>query len=177
MFQGADCCGSHCKTILWVSRSGKSLVTARRFLAAPHRGPFAQRKAQRESHTDCALILIADNVQCCVRCGHLTHTSNNYIGPAMSGAGSLLLWHRRESKWISHLMWIPSDSLLLLSGFVSLACRRRCTKTWSHVEKKYEIVLWHEFRAKLFCASVHSGSQCSKIVVTVLHTISIGHVK
>lgn len=46
-------------------------VTARGFLAAPHEGSLLSEK-HKENHGLGALSSIADNVQRCVRCGHLT---------------------------------------------------------------------------------------------------------
>lgn len=49
-------------------------------------GPFAQRKAQGVSRTDCTLSSICDNVHHCVRCRRLTLTSNSCVVPATAGA-------------------------------------------------------------------------------------------
>lgn len=109
-----------------------------RVFSSGARGALCSAKSTKRITDWARLSSIADNVQRCVRCGHLTPTSNSCVGPATADAGSLLLGHGQESKWMSHAMWIPSDRLLLLPGFVSLACQwrpqRLCLvlkKTWN----------------------------------------------
>lgn len=91
---------------------------------------------------------------------HLEHLRR----PPATDAGSPLLGHRQESKWMSHSMWFPTDRLLLLPGFVSLVCWRCCAKTLPHVEKHMKQLHVKEFGAKLICALVHSESRRQDLI-------------
>lgn len=81
-----------CSQSLRVPCTGTSQVTARWFLAARHGGHLLCKK-HKENQGLGALSSIANNVQRCVRCRHLTPTSNSCVGPVTADARSQLLGH------------------------------------------------------------------------------------
>lgn len=111
---------SHREMTLWAPHTGRSQTQLTASAAAPHTSPLLSVK-HKENQRRGALLSIADNVQRCVRCGHLTPNLTRLHRRRTAAVRSRCrrsVARTPECCWTSHVRWIPFDRLL--PGFIWL---------------------------------------------------------